>query len=151
MINTASAWHTLFNTCRLADFHLELEQEVILGLFDFFRTVSSRSRVGLLTFGHSTSHPVTSDLGFINESPSCTEAHVQPKGVPSNPTNGTPTLQNCISCPLLPSVVPIGAPWQQIFLLARRQKKVYVEMFDVAPIKLTLRWFCNCLFSVSIP
>ncbi|KAI8535314.1 hypothetical protein RHMOL_Rhmol10G0164400 [Rhododendron molle] len=123
---------------RLADFHLELEQEVILGLFDFFRTVSSRSRVGLLTFGHSTSHPVTSDLGFINESPSCTEAHVQPKGVPSNPTNGTQTLQNCISCPLLPSVVPIGAPWQQIFLLARRQKKVYVEMFDVAPIKLTL-------------
>ncbi|KAE9461490.1 hypothetical protein C3L33_06604, partial [Rhododendron williamsianum] len=124
---------------RLADFHLELEQEVILGLFDFFRTVSSRSRVGLLTFGHSTSHPVTSDLGFINESPSCTEAHVQPKGVPSNPTNGTQTLQNCISCPLLPSVVPIGAPWQQIFLLARRQKKVYVEMFDVAPIKMTLR------------
>ncbi|XP_058197048.1 uncharacterized protein LOC131313017 isoform X3 [Rhododendron vialii] len=123
---------------RLADFHLELEQEVILGLFDFFRTVSSRSHVGLLTFGHSTSHPVTSDLGFINESPSCTEAHVQPKGAPSNPTNGTQTLQNCISCPLLPSVVPIGAPWQQIFLLARRQKKVYVEMFDVAPIRLTL-------------
>ena len=42
----------------------------------------------------------------------------------------------------LPSVVPIGAPWQQIYLLARRQQKIYVEVFDVAPIKLTLRWIC---------
>lgn len=108
-------------------------------MFDFFRTVSSRSQVGLLTFGHSASHPVTSDLGFISESPSCPEVHVQPNMVLSNPIDGTQTLQNCKSCPLLPSVVPIGAPWQQIFLLARRQKKVYVEMFDLAPIKFTLR------------
>ncbi|KAF8413988.1 hypothetical protein HHK36_001986 [Tetracentron sinense] len=46
--------------------------------------------------------------------------------------------ENHSSSPSLPSVVPIGAPWQQVFLLARRQKKIYVEVFDLAPIKLTL-------------
>lgn len=42
------------------------------------------------------------------------------------------------SC-LLPLMVPIGAPWQQIHLAARKQKKIYVELFDMGPIKLTLR------------
>lgn len=40
---------------------------------------------------------------------------------------------------LLPLIVPIGAPWQQIHLLARRHRKIYVESFDLAPIKFTLR------------
>ncbi|THG06671.1 hypothetical protein TEA_005294 [Camellia sinensis var. sinensis] len=125
---------------RLTDFHLELEQEVILGLFDFFRTISSRSQVGFLTFMDSTLHPVTSDLGFIKESPEHTEVqkYVQLNGVRSHPTNGNQFFENRKSGHLLPSVVPIGAPWQQIYLLARRQKKIYVEMFDLAPIKLTL-------------
>lgn len=39
----------------------------------------------------------------------------------------------------LPIVVPIGAPWQHIHLLARRHRKIYVETFDLAPIKFTLR------------
>ncbi|KAI7990467.1 putative vacuolar protein sorting-associated protein 13C [Camellia lanceoleosa] len=125
---------------RLTDFHLELEQEVILGLFDFFRTISSRSQVGFLTFMDSTLHPVTSDLGFIKESPAHTEVqkYVELNGVRSHPTNGNQFFENHRSGHLLPSVVPIGAPWQQIYLLARRQKKIYVEMFDLAPIKLTL-------------
>ncbi|KAL7197985.1 hypothetical protein ACSBR2_020498 [Camellia fascicularis] len=125
---------------RLTDFHLELEQEVILGLFDFFRTISSRSQVGFLTFMDSTLHPVTSDLGFIKESSAHTEVqkYVQLNGVRSHPTNGNQFFENRKSGHLLPSVVPIGAPWQQIYLLARRQKKIYVEMFDLAPIKLTL-------------
>ncbi|KAJ8450353.1 hypothetical protein Cgig2_004810 [Carnegiea gigantea] len=38
----------------------------------------------------------------------------------------------------LPNMSPIGAPWQKIFLLARRQNKIYVEAFYLAPIKLTL-------------
>jgi len=37
----------------------------------------------------------------------------------------------------LPSVDPIGAPWQQIHLLARKQKKVYIELFQLTPVKLT--------------
>lgn len=45
-------------------------------------------------------------------------------------------LGNCLS---LPSVIPIGAPWQQICHLARRQKKIYVELFDLASIKFSLR------------
>jgi len=50
----------------------------------------------------------------------------------------------------LPSIVPIGAPWQEIYLLARTQKKIYIEMLELAPIKLTLRslahfrFFSNC-------
>ncbi|XP_070683489.1 intermembrane lipid transfer protein VPS13-like [Malus domestica] len=38
----------------------------------------------------------------------------------------------------LPSILPIGASWQQIYLLARRQKKIYVQVFDFGPINLTL-------------
>lgn len=44
---------------------------------------------------------------------------------------------------LLPSVVPVGAPWQQIHLLARKQKKVYIELFQLTPVKLTFRLFSN--------
>jgi hypothetical protein len=40
---------------------------------------------------------------------------------------------------LLPPVVPVGAPWQQIHLLARKQKKVYIELFQLTPVKLTFR------------
>jgi hypothetical protein len=40
---------------------------------------------------------------------------------------------------LLPCVIPIGAPWQQIHLLARKQKKVYIELFELTPVKLTFR------------
>ncbi|XP_039143478.1 UTP--glucose-1-phosphate uridylyltransferase 3, chloroplastic-like isoform X2 [Dioscorea cayenensis subsp. rotundata] len=38
----------------------------------------------------------------------------------------------------LPSVAPIGAPWQQIYLFARKQKKIYVEFFELAPINLSI-------------
>ncbi|PSS01845.1 Vacuolar protein sorting-associated protein like [Actinidia chinensis var. chinensis] len=125
---------------RMTDFHLELEQEVVLTLFDFIRTICSRSQVGVLTFTDSSLYPLTSDMGFLKESPSCTDDHKygQLNGVLFHPTNQTRFSENCTSSLLLPSVVPIGAPWQQIFLLARRQKKIYVELLELAPIKLTL-------------
>ncbi|KAF8413974.1 hypothetical protein HHK36_001972 [Tetracentron sinense] len=59
--------------------------------------------------------------------------------------------ENHSSSPSLPSVVPIGAPWQQVFLLARRQKKIYVEVFDLAPIKLTLSTAFQTDSVVSVP
>ncbi|MQL85897.1 hypothetical protein Taro_018428, partial [Colocasia esculenta] len=43
----------------------------------------------------------------------------------------------------LPSVVPIGAPWQQIHRLAKRQKKIYIEAFELAPVKLTVSFSSN--------
>ncbi|KAJ4962382.1 hypothetical protein NE237_022321 [Protea cynaroides] len=91
---------------RLASLRLELEEEVVLTLFEFVRTVISRLQ------NRALSRP---DLS-LNSLVYTTD-------------NGNPAL---------PSVVPIGAPWQQIYLLARREKKIYVEIFDVDPIKLTL-------------
>ncbi|KAK9134941.1 hypothetical protein Syun_014271 [Stephania yunnanensis] len=90
---------------RLAPLRIELEEEVILYLLNFFRTVVSRLRNSKIRCPDSEFR----DL-----------AH-----------------ENCSSS-LLPSVVPIGAPWQQIYLLARRQKKIYVEVFDLSHIKLAL-------------
>ncbi|XAR69469.1 hypothetical protein NMG60_11001060 [Bertholletia excelsa] len=101
---------------RMKDFHLELEQEIILALFDFFRTISLRSQVRVLTCTNSTL-PLTSDLGFVKDAQLEAQKYDQP----------LPHL-----------VVPIGAPWQQIYLLARRQEKIYVQMFDLSPINMTL-------------
>ncbi|XP_052202477.1 uncharacterized protein LOC127808127 isoform X2 [Diospyros lotus] len=121
---------------RLTDFHLELEQEIILGLFDFFRSISSRPQVDVLSNIGSALHPLTSDLGSIKESPALDGAHKHVQT--SHSTSKTEVVENCRTGPLPPSVVPIGAPWQQIYLLARRQKKIYVEMFDLAPIRFSL-------------
>ncbi|KAF8412689.1 hypothetical protein HHK36_000657 [Tetracentron sinense] len=72
-------------------------------------------------------------------------------GALSCPDSTLPIVyENHNNNPSLPSVVPIGAPWQQVFLLARRQKKIYVEVFDLAPIKLTLS-FSGCLEMEVIP
>ncbi|KAK9110206.1 hypothetical protein Sjap_018266 [Stephania japonica] len=90
---------------RLAPLRIELEEEVILYLLNFFRTVVPRLRNSKIQCPDSEFHHLDHE--------------------------------NC-SSPLLPSVVPIGAPWQQIYLLARRQKKIYVEVFDLSHIKLAL-------------
>ncbi|XP_010251472.1 PREDICTED: uncharacterized protein LOC104593388 isoform X1 [Nelumbo nucifera] len=95
-------------TLRLAALRLDLEEEVILSLFDFARTVISRLQIR--TFKYPGREPLSVNNLFGNRE----------------------------SSPALPSVGPIGAPWQQIYLLARRKEKIYVEVFDLSPIKLTL-------------
>lgn len=129
----------LFNSCRVADFHLELEQEVILSLFDFFKNVYSRLQYSILPFSDPLLQPRTYESGLVKESLAHFQTfeylngskdHLLSMNVPVEDNGGSLSL---------PSVVPIGAPWQQIYLLARRQQKIYVEVFDVAPIKLTLR------------
>ncbi|CAH1424589.1 unnamed protein product [Lactuca virosa] len=86
---------------RMTDFHLELEQDVILSLFDFFKAVSSRFHSRGMPHMDSVLLPLSSNFS-VNKT------------------------------------VPIGAPWQKIYLLARKQKKIYVELLEVAPITLTL-------------
>ncbi|XP_059429987.1 uncharacterized protein LOC132163636 isoform X3 [Corylus avellana] len=125
---------------RVADFHLELEQEVILSLFGFFRNVSSRFQSRGLPFSDPLPHPHICDTGLVKES----LTHVQR----CESLNGREDQFLSMNVPVfnenngdslsLPSVVPIGAPWQKIYLLARRQQKIYIEVFDVTPIKLTL-------------
>ncbi|KAL6975632.1 hypothetical protein U1Q18_024427 [Sarracenia purpurea var. burkii] len=104
---------------RPADFRLELEQEVMIGLFDLFKTISLRSHVGVMTFRDSTLHPPNSDMDFIKESAAHAKApeYAQTNGIRSPPTNETRFSENCRSSSLLPSVVPIRAPWQQRKLL----------------------------------
>ncbi|XP_034206662.1 uncharacterized protein LOC117620640 isoform X2 [Prunus dulcis] len=114
---------------RVADFCLELEQELILSLFGFIKNVSSRfqSRVLPLSDPFLGSH--IKDTGLMDSYATVNQLHLMP--VPVFNESHKPRLS-------LPSIVPIGAPWQQIYLLARRQKKIYVEVFDLCPINLTL-------------
>ncbi|KAA8547313.1 hypothetical protein F0562_003823 [Nyssa sinensis] len=130
---------------RVADFLLELEQEVILSLFDFFKTVSSRFESRLLPCLDSSLHPLMSDVGFAKESSAQAEAYenVKANGNQLHSMNIPLLIENHKSSHLPPPIVPIGAPWQQIYLLARRQKKIYVEVFDLAPIKLILSFSSN--------
>ncbi|MFS8005994.1 putative vacuolar protein sorting-associated protein [Helianthus anomalus] len=118
---------------RMTDFHLELEQDVILGLFDFFKTVSSRFHSRAMPHKDTVMHPLSSSFS-VNMARKFSDTHKTKK------SNGDPRFvesQNQTS-PLLPSVVPIGAPWQKIYHLARKQKKIYVEVLEVAPVTLTL-------------
>lgn len=135
-----SAYCCLFNDCRVADFCLELEQELILSLFGFIKNVSSRfqSRVLPLSDPFFGSH--IKDTGLMDSYATVNQLHLMT--LPVFNESHKPRLS-------LPSIVPIGAPWQQIYLLARRQKKIYVEVFDLCPINLTLRWLANPLKNAS--
>ncbi|KAF3432303.1 hypothetical protein FNV43_RR27043 [Rhamnella rubrinervis] len=124
---------------RVADFRLELEQEVILSLFDFFKNVSSRLQSGVIPLSDPLMRPLIHDNRSIESL-----AHVQTSEYLKARGNQfhfkiVPVLnENHCQNLSLPCVIPIGAPWQKIHLLARRQRKIYVEMLDLGPIKLTL-------------
>lgn len=127
-------------TCRVAELHLELDQEVILSLFDFIKSVSSRLQSRVLQHMNPTLHPIFSDLESDLSIHSCS-LDFEPlnsnskQHLASNITLFHESSKNS----LLPPIIPIGAPWQQIHLLARKQKKIYVEFLDMSLIKLTLR------------
>nr|XP_043636090.1 uncharacterized protein LOC122607220 [Erigeron canadensis] len=120
---------------RMTDFHLELEQDVILGLLDFFKRVSTRFHSKAMPHMDSVLHPLSSNFS-VNMKTKVSETHQTDKADRDSmflDSKGRSQIG-----PLLPSVVPIGAPWQKIYLLARKQKKIYVEVIEVAPITLTL-------------
>ncbi|OVA10906.1 Vacuolar protein sorting-associated protein 13 domain [Macleaya cordata] len=124
---------------RLAPLHLELEEEVILGLFDFVRTVISRLQSKTLPRLCSTLHPPSCGANFEKDRSAPAQDSESYNIIKSQfySINVSNFLESCSRSPPLPSVVPIGAPWQKIYLLARSQTKIYVEVFDLAPIKLT--------------
>ncbi|KAK8498349.1 hypothetical protein V6N12_032902 [Hibiscus sabdariffa] len=113
---------------RMADFCLELEQELILSLLYFYKAVSPGFQNQVLRF----SDPIFS-VGFMHGQ---TSEHVKVREQLHG--TGTPVLSKNDETGGLPLIVPIGAPWQPIHRLARRQRKIYVESFDLAPIKFTL-------------
>lgn len=110
----------------MAEFHLELEQEVVLGLSEFVKSVYLRFQNGVMPFSDPTLLPLLHDTLLFGNS----HSHI--------PISNDQDRNQRISV-LFPSVIPVGAPWQQIYQLARRQRKIYVEMFDVGAIKFTLR------------
>ncbi|XP_056171449.1 uncharacterized protein LOC115688889 isoform X4 [Syzygium oleosum] len=112
-------------TLRAAEFHLELEQEVVLGLSEFVKSVYLRFQNGVMPFSDPTLLPLLHDNPLVGNS----HSHI--------PISSVQNKNQRISV-LFPSVIPVGAPWQQIYQLARRQRKIYVEMFDVGAIKFTL-------------
>lgn len=123
---------------KVADFHLELEQEVIQSVSDFFKTISSRFNGDVLPDGVSMLN-LTSEFGLVEITSTYTQGHEGVKTADQISASNIPIVTgNHKRSSLLPSVVPIGAPWQQIYLLARTQKKIYVELLDLAPINLTL-------------
>lgn len=134
------AYYALLNACRVADFRLELEQELILKLFEFFKNLSSRFHNEFIPLADPLMGPLIYNTRSIESL-----ANVQTSDYLKARGNNfdfaiVPILNEKHHHGLsLPSVIPIGAPWQKMHLLARRQRKIYVEMFDLGPIKLTLR------------
>ncbi|XP_042063835.1 uncharacterized protein LOC121807630 isoform X1 [Salvia splendens] len=112
-------------TLRMADLYLEIEQEIVLRLFEFCKTVSSRLQSRVYQHTGSTQNLLFPELEITGETS-------------RNAPYSAILVEDQKTKFLLPNIVPIGAPWQQIHLSARNQKKVYVELFDMGPIKLTL-------------
>uniref|UniRef100_A0A3Q7Y7B7 Vacuolar protein sorting-associated protein 13D n=2 Tax=Cicer arietinum TaxID=3827 RepID=A0A3Q7Y7B7_CICAR len=119
---------------RMADFRLEIEQEVILSLFEFFTNISSGLQYGIRpSSNHYYGTSLKDSSSFVQTSENLR------LNADQSPLGFAPIL-NAKSKKIapLPSIIPIGAPWQEIYLLARTQKKIYIEMLELAPIKLTL-------------
>ncbi|XP_058105019.1 intermembrane lipid transfer protein VPS13 isoform X6 [Magnolia sinica] len=122
---------------RLAPLRIELEEQVLLSLLNFVRTVTLRLQSGSLQSEMQT----MDGMGAVKERLAYGHDYDPMRKSNSGRLHSLKVFkfsENNKSSPSLPTVVPIGAPWQQIFLLARRQKKIYVEIFDLAPIKLTV-------------
>ncbi|XP_057249486.1 uncharacterized protein LOC104905906 isoform X4 [Beta vulgaris subsp. vulgaris] len=122
---------------RIGDLCLELDLELLLKLLEFIKANP------FLNSDTPTSVSVPNDLcklGVVDKSFSFTPQSseylraIEDQQLPK--TCNTYTLS-------LPEVVPIGAPWQKIYLLARRQDKIYVEAFSLAPVKMTLSFSSN--------
>ncbi|KAK1306903.1 hypothetical protein QJS10_CPA10g00690 [Acorus calamus] len=119
---------------RLSPLRIEIEEQILLSLIDYIKTLVSRLQ--------STNMPNQSwvDGGF-GECFQLVQTYERSRDINTVKPCSLKVSQftdNHKIMESLPSIVPIGAPWQKLFLLARRQKKIYVEAFDLASIKLTI-------------
>ncbi|OEL27452.1 putative vacuolar protein sorting-associated protein 13A [Dichanthelium oligosanthes] len=101
----------------VAPVRLELEERLVLSMIEYFRSVSSR-----INLGHLEKSLELSILGGATDM-------LREYEKISKHLSDEPLVQDC---ELLPSVIPVGAPWQQIHLLARKQKKRgFMALLDV--------------------
>ncbi|EPS68891.1 hypothetical protein M569_05875, partial [Genlisea aurea] len=120
---------------RMADFYLEIEQEIGLKLFEFGKAASSKFEI------KGFQHIYSSEILFpdVERRTSSFDLTARVKEYYYIPSSSTPTnSEDFRTNGFLPDILPVGAPWQQVHIDERKQKKVYVEMFDISPIKLTL-------------
>ncbi|KAJ0968632.1 hypothetical protein J5N97_025549 [Dioscorea zingiberensis] len=117
----------------LAPLCIELDEQIVSSLLDFIRTISSRlqSRTIQNDFQLQT---LEYSMSSIREFLPTVHDYEQGKYSLLGISKFLETKSNLS----LPSVAPVGAPWQHIYLLARRQKKIYIELFELAPIKLSI-------------
>uniref|UniRef100_A0A7N0U003 Vacuolar protein sorting-associated protein 13 VPS13 adaptor binding domain-containing protein n=1 Tax=Kalanchoe fedtschenkoi TaxID=63787 RepID=A0A7N0U003_KALFE len=126
---------------RIADFHLEIDEEVLLRLFCWCRMIYSRVQNQII---YDSSHSsVNHDADLQSNLFTHIETHRNLESrmkEEQSVTSYIPILAESWSksSPSFLSVTPIGAPWQKLYLLAAKQKKVYVELFEVTPVNLTL-------------
>ncbi|ONK64446.1 uncharacterized protein A4U43_C07F26050 [Asparagus officinalis] len=118
---------------RLSPLCIELEEQVLLNLLDFFRVVSLRLQSKNLQNNFET-RTEAYGIGVSRQFPANHRDHMHIGYNVSRLSKITDTDKK----KLLPSVFPIGTPWQQIYLSAKRQKKMYIEVLELAPIKLSL-------------
>ncbi|KAI4303707.1 hypothetical protein MLD38_039306 [Melastoma candidum] len=103
---------------RMAEFQLEVEQEVLLGLYNFFKAGYVRWQDTVQPSFDPTSRPFLQE-DLIRDP----ELHF------------SSSRKSNVS---FPTVTPVGAPWQKIYHLARRERKIFVEVLDVGAVKFTL-------------
>ncbi|GMG99180.1 hypothetical protein Nepgr_001020 [Nepenthes gracilis] len=131
---------------RLADFHLELNQDLLLMLLDFFKVVVSTLHSPDVPHVNSRPDSYLCKAGAV--AVSAAYSPVDSETLQGNQYHDFSRIDNLplkfnTSISYLPKIVPIGAPWQKIYLLARRQNKIYMQSFYLAPIKLTLSFSSN--------
>ncbi|XP_031475875.1 uncharacterized protein LOC116247732 isoform X3 [Nymphaea colorata] len=126
---------------RLAPLHIELEEQILLSVLNFVNSVAFRQQADS-TLEHSVAVKKTRE-NVEKVSHQCryvrddwymkSQNGLEVRSLASSTYLGNQDIMSSLPC-----VVPIGAPWQQIFLLARRQRKIYVEEFYVSPFWLTI-------------
>ena len=124
----------LHNVFRIGNLCLELDLELLLKLLEFFKATP------LFNSDTPTSVSTYDDvckLGIVDRSFSF--APQNSENFSGNGDHQFSRTECYTNFSTLPVVTPIGAPWQKIFLLARRQNKIYVEALSLAPVKMTLR------------
>lgn len=124
----------------MAPLTIELEELVLLQFLAFLKAVSSSLENGILQNQHSELCTLEHDQGYRNHLPEDVDGEIYGRSMTSRQFHSHKEARfvERYTSPL-PFVVPIGAPWQRISLLARHQKKIYIEAFELAPVRFTVR------------
>ncbi|XP_059074534.1 uncharacterized protein LOC131074913 isoform X2 [Cryptomeria japonica] len=128
-------------TVRFAPLRLEFEDQMIFRLVDFIKSVTWRFWRGTTQAQNFEMWPVKYGMSQVTDhfiDPQIVEFVKNPHSSQLHFLKVMKIMESYRSWPSPVAVRPIGAPWQNISLLARRRRKIYIENFHVAPIKLTV-------------